>query len=143
MKNNMIPFYISTDKSKLDLDVIEDYLNNHSYWARGRSRHTIEKSIRHSLCFGVYTEGHQQVGFARVVSDFAVFAWVMDVFILEGYRKKGLGKLLMQEIVGYPELQGLHRWGLGTNDAHGLYEKFGFRIVAHPERMMEKTDSPR
>jgi GNAT superfamily N-acetyltransferase len=140
----MIPeFYISTDKSKLDLNVIEDYLTNHSYWAKGRSLSTIEKSIANSLCFGVYTDKYQQVGFARVVSDFAVFAWILDVFILESYRKKGLGKLLMQEIVNYPELQGLQRWGLGTNDAHGLYEKFGFKIMAHPDHMMEKTDSPR
>jgi len=139
MKNNMMrEFYVSTDKSKLDLNVIEDYLSKHSYWAKGRSRATIEKSIRNSLCFGVYTDKHQQVGFARVVSDFAVFAWIMDVFVLEAYRKNGLSKLLMQEIIDHAELQGLQRWGLATQDAHGLYEQFGFRIVAHPEHMMEK-----
>ena len=136
------PFYISTDKSKLDLDIIEGYLANHSYWAKGRSRNTIEKSIRNSLCFAVYTAEDKQVGFARVVSDFAVFAFILDVFILDEYQRQGLGKLLMQGIIDHPELQGLQRWGLGTLDAHGLYEKFGFRIAAHPERMMEIINPP-
>jgi N-acetylglutamate synthase-like GNAT family acetyltransferase len=135
-------FYVSTDKAKLDLDVVVDYLSNHSYWAIGRSRNTIEKSIVNSLCFGVYTHKHQQVGFARVVSDFAVFAWIMDVFVPEGYRKKGLSKWLLQEITSHAELQGLQRWGLATRDAHGLYKQYGFTRVAHPEHMMEKTGLP-
>ena len=140
----MIPgFYISTDKSKLDLNVIEDYLSNHSYWAKGRSRNTIERSIANSLCFGVYSAEHKQVGFARVVSDLAVFAFILDVFILDRYQRQGLGKLLMQGIIDHPELQGMQRWGLGTLDAHGLYEKFGFRIAAHPERVMEIINPPR
>ncbi len=103
---------------------------------------TIQKSIQNSLCFGVYTHDNMQVGFARVVSDFAVYAWIMDLFILEDYRKKGLSKLLMSEIMAYPDLQGLQRWGLVTNDAHGLYEKYGFRIIAKPENMMELTFKP-
>src|SRR5688500_10111026 len=114
-------FYISTDKTKLNLDLIVDFLHNKSYWARTRSRATIEKSIAHSFCFGLFDEKDQQVGFARVITDFGVFAWLLDVFILEEYRGKGLGKLLVQEILSHPDLQGLRRWGLGTNDAHGLY----------------------
>jgi N-acetylglutamate synthase-like GNAT family acetyltransferase len=135
-------FYISTDKAKLDLNIIEDFLTNQSYWAKGRSRKTIIKAIQNSLCFGVFTRAGEQVGFARVVSDHAVFAWIMDVFILEGYRKNGLGKLLMEEIMNHAELQGLQRWGLATRDAHGLYEKSGFRKLEKPDHMMEKTTSP-
>lgn len=130
-------FYISTDKSQLDIDVIFDYLSNHSYWAQGRSRETIEKSIANSLCFGVYDDENKQVGFARIVSDLAVFAWLMDVFILPACQGKGLGKLLMAEIINHKDLQTVKRWGLGTKDAHGLYEQFGFSQLAKPENMME------
>jgi len=133
-------FYVSTDKLKLDSGVIEDFLFNRSYWAKGRSSQTVQKSIKNSLCFGVYTDKHKQVGFARVVSDFSVFAWIMDLFILEDFRKKGLSKLLMQEIIHHPDLQGLQRWGLGTKDAHGLYEQFGFSKLSDPETMMEKKN---
>ncbi|MCW3105881.1 MAG: GCN5-related N-acetyltransferase [Segetibacter sp.] len=134
MENN---FYISTDKSKLDVNLISDFLSNRSYWAKGRSKETIEKSINNSICFGVYNSMHEQVGFARVVTDFAVLAWLMDVFILEEYRGKGLGKMLMKEIMAFNELQGIKKWGLGTRDAHGLYEKFGFKSLSKPETMME------
>jgi len=120
-------FYISTDKSKLDLEIISDFLSNRSYWAKGRSKETIEKSIENSLCFGVYDLENRQVGFARVISDYAVFAWLLDVFILENQRGKGLGRLLMTEIINHKSLQGLKRCGLGTKDAHSLYEKFGFK----------------
>lgn len=137
MTNN---FFISTDKSKLDIAMIGDFLLNRSYWAKERSFEAIEKSVQNSLCFGVYTNGNVQVGFARVVTDYAVFAWIMDVFILEEYRKEGLGKLLMAEIMAHPELQSLQRWGLGTRDAHGLYKKFGFTSLSKPEIMMEKTN---
>lgn len=130
-------FYISTDKAKLDTVIIFDYLSNQSYWAKGRSMETIEKSIKNSLCFGVYNSVNNQVGFARVVSDYAVFAWLMDVFILPTYQGKGLGKLLMQEITTHQDLLPVKKWGLGTRDAHGLYEQFGFRPLAKPENMME------
>ena len=130
-------FYISTDKSKLDVDVIFDYLSNHSYWAKGRTKEAIDISIANSLCFGVYGPNNKQVGFARVVIDYAVFAWLMDVFILPSCQGKGLGKLLMCEIMSHKDLQALKRWGLGTNDAHGLYEKFGFKQLAKPQNMME------
>jgi GNAT superfamily N-acetyltransferase len=135
-------FYTSTDKSKLDIDMIEEYLSKRSYWAKGRSREKIVKSIENSMCFGVYTDAGQQVGFARVLSDFAVFAWIMDVFILEDFQKQGLGILLMKAIMEHPDLQGLERWGLGTKDAHGLYEKFGFRRLKTPETKMERTNLP-
>ncbi len=132
-------YFISTEILKLDIAVIADFLQNDSYWASSRSLSTIKKSIENSLCFGVYTNQGQQVGFARVVSDFAVFAWIMDLFILKSHRNNGLGKMLMKEIINHPNLQGLQRWGLGANDAHGVYEKFGFRIIANPDLMMEKV----
>lgn len=138
----MADFYTSTDKSKLDIDLIEEYLSKRSYWAKGRSREKIERSISHTLCFGVYDASDRQVGFARVLSDFAVFAWIMDVFILEEYRGRGLGKLLMKAIMEHPALQDLERWGLGTKDAHGLYAQFGFRPLRTPETKMEKTNLP-
>lgn len=135
-------FYINTDKASLNRDTIYDFLSNRSYWAKGRSRDTFERSMQNSLCFGVYGTQGNQVGFARVVSDFAVYAWIMDVFILEEYRGRGLGKLLMREIMAHKDLQGLQRWGLGTRDAHALYEKFGFRALARPEIMMEIVNRP-
>lgn len=135
-------FFISTDKSKLDIETIKDFLNNRSYWAKGRSIETIKKSIDNSLCFGVYTNEERLIGFARVVSDYAVYAWIMDVFIIEEYRRKGLGKLLMKTIMNYSDLQGLQRWGLATDDAHGLYKKFGFKPLSKPELMMEITNKP-
>lgn len=102
---------------------------------------TVERSLQNSLCFGAYSD-EKQVGFARVVSDFAVFAWVMDLFVVEDFRSKGIGKLIMQEIMNHPELQGLQRWGLGTRDAHTLYKQFGFTSLARPEIMMEKVNKP-
>ncbi len=131
-------YYVSTDKAKLNLEVIVDFLQHKSYWAKTRSRATIEKSIENSLCFGLYNPEKRQVGFARVITDFGVFAWLLDVFILEEFRGKGLGKKLMQEILAYPDLQEVKRWGLGTQDAHELYKKFGFTALSHPETMMEK-----
>lgn len=131
-------FYISTDKSLLDINLIYHYLSLESYWATGRSKETIKKSIHHSLCFGIYDNTHKQLGFARVVSDYAVFAWLMDVFVLDDYQGKGLGKQLINAIVNHQDLQGLKRWGLGTKDAHGLYEKFGFKSLSEPDKMMER-----
>ena len=128
--------------------MIAEFLSKRSYWAKGRSREKIVKSIANSMCFAVYTAEGKQVGFARVLSDYAVFAWIMDVFILEEFRKQGLGVLLMKAIMEHPDLQGLERWGLGTKDAHGrrekfIYtEKFGFRRLKTPETKMEKTNLP-
>lgn len=131
-------FYVSTDKTKLDIDLIVNFLNNKSYWAKNRSKATIEKSIMNSVCFGVFDQEDRQVGFARVITDFAVFAWILDVFILQEYQSKGLGKFLMQEIISHNDLNGISRWGLGTKDAHGLYQKFGFKSLSNPKDMMEK-----
>ncbi len=129
-------FYISTDKSLLDTALIHKYLSEDSYWAKGRSIETVKISIENAICFGVFNE-QQQVGFARVVSDCAIFAWILDVFILPDFQRNGLGKKLMSEIMSYPDLQGLSRWGLGTADAHGLYQQFGFTPIAVPHRLME------
>jgi len=131
--------FISTDKSLLDIEMILDFLLHRSYWAQKRTQEMIEKSIKNSLCFGLYTEKGKQIGFARVTSDFAVFAWLMDVFILEEYRGQGLGKLLMQEILSHPDLKDVAKWGLATQDAHTLYSKFGFTQLAYPDRMMERS----
>jgi len=120
-------FLISTDRSKLDVDVIHGFLSR-SYWALGIPRETVERSIENSLCFGVY-DNSSQIGFARVISDFATYAYVADVFILEPYRERGLGKELMASIMAHPDLQGLRRWSLGTRDAQGLYAQFGFKPV--------------
>ncbi len=132
-------FIISDDTSCLDLDVICDFLSR-SYWADKRSRRVIEKSIQHSLNFGVY-DGGRQIGFSRVVTDFSVFAYLCDVFIHEDYRGHSLGKWMMECIMSHPDLQGLRRWCLVTRDAHGLYSQFGFSELDGPSRWMEKFDS--
>jgi N-acetylglutamate synthase-like GNAT family acetyltransferase len=122
-------FLISTDRSKLDVDVIHRFLAR-SYWAEGIPRQTVMRSIENSLCFGIY-DNARQIGFARVISDYATYAYVADVFILEPYRERGLGKELMASIMAHPDLQGLRRWSLGTRDAHGLYAQFGFKPVVN------------
>ena len=132
-------FIISDDASRLDLDVVCDFLSR-SYWADKRSRRVIEKSIQHSLNFGVY-DGGRQIGFSRVVTDFSVFAYLCDVFIHEDYRGHSLGKWMMECIMSHPDLQGLRRWCLVTRDAHGLYSQFGFSELDGPSRWMEKFDS--
>ena len=134
-------FLISTDRSKLDVDVIHRFLAR-SYWAEGIPRETVMRSIENSLCFGVY-DNARQIGFARVISDFATYAYVADVFILGPYRGRGLGKELMASIMAHPDLQGLRRWSLGTRDAHGLYAQFGFKPVVNTRArtVMEIVDS--
>ena len=127
---------ISTDKTKLNIDLIHEYLSQESYWAIGRDIEVVKQSIDNSLCFGLYLD-NKQIGFARVVSDYAVFAWIMDVFILKDYRGHGYGKKLMNSIMTHEKLQNLQRWGLGTDDAHGLYEQFGFKPLSKPKNMME------
>lgn len=128
----------SRDKERLDAAMIHDFLINESYWAQTRTFEQTKTAIENSICFGVY-DGEKQIGFARVVSDKATFAYVGDVFIIEEYRGCGLSKRLMQEIVSHPELQGLRRWLLATRDAHGLYEQFDFAELKFPERWMERT----
>src|ERR1017187_4529575 len=132
-------FLISTDPNRLDLDVIYEFLTN-CYWSKGIPREVVVGSIEHSLCFGVYDGNGAQVGFARVVSDFATVAYLGDVFILETHRGRGLSKWLMESITQHPALQGLRRWILLTRDAHELYKKFGFTPVKAPERYMERHD---
>ena len=127
-------FRISTDKSKLEIKVIHDFLSR-SYWSENIPVETVQKSIEGSLCFGVY-ENSRQIGFARMITDKATFAYLADVFIIENYRGQGLAKWLMNEIMNYPELQGLRRWLLATKDAHGLYLKSGFLPLDKPERIM-------
>jgi len=150
MEHRQGDFVISTDPSRLDLDVIHNFLT-HCYWAQGIPREVVARSIEHSLCFGIYDEssekltllpnagrsGALQVGFARVVSDFATIAYVGDVFVLESYRGRGLSKWMMECIMEHPALQGLRRWILLTRDAHGLYQQFGFTPLKSAERYME------
>jgi|ERR1035438_5661707 GNAT superfamily N-acetyltransferase len=129
-------FLISTSRERLNLEVIHGFLTN-CYWAKGISREIVARSIEHSLCFGIYENVGAQVGFARVVTDFATVAYLGDVFVLESHRGLGLSKWLMDCIVRYPELGNLRRWILLTRDAHGLYSQFGFTPVKAPERYME------
>ena len=128
-------FEISTDPVRIDLATVHKFLTN-SYWAKGIPLETVQRSIANSLGFGVYHAG-RQVGFARVISDRATFAYLADVFILEDYRGRGLSQWLMECIVGHPDLQGLRRWMLATQDAHGLYQRYGFIPIKSPERWME------
>ncbi len=130
-------YSISCDPTRLNLDVIHGYLQQ-SYWSPGIPREIVARAIKHSLCFGVY-HGTEQIGFARVVTDQATFAYLADVFILDVHRKQGLSKRLMSEILAHPDLQGLRRFMLATLDAHGLYAQYGFKAVALPDRLMEKT----
>lgn len=130
---------ISTDQARLDLNLIHDFLTNSSYWAVGRSFETVKRSIENSLSFGLY-ESEKQIGFARIVTDYATFAWVADVFILEEARGRGLGTWLMEVILSHPELQGFRRWSLATKDAHEIYRRFGFSELKRPERWMERRD---
>lgn len=132
-------FLISTDKLRLDLEVIHDFLSNQSYWAQGRDLEVIKRGIENSLNFGIY-QGARQIGFARVVTDYATFAWLADVFVLEVYRGQGLGKWLIDVILSHPRLQGFRRWALATKDAHELYRNFGFDELRRPERWMERPD---
>jgi len=132
-------YEISTDRSRLDIDLIHNYLSNESYWASGRSREVVERSIENSLPFGIYKDG-AQVGFARIVTDYATFAWVADVFVLPAHRSRGLSKWLMEVILAHPRLQGFRRWVLSTKDAHELYERYGFIKLHRPERWMERPD---
>ena len=129
-------FLISTDPARLDVDAICDFLTR-AYWAKSRPRERTERALANSLVFGVY-DGSRQIGLARVVTDYSIFAYLCDVFIHEDYRAHGLGKWLMQTIMEHPDLQGLRRWTLATNDAHGLYRQFGFAALVEPQKWMER-----
>ena len=127
---------ISDDKTLLDRTLIHRFLSERSYWAQNVPREIVDRSIEHSLCFGVY-RNDSQIGFARVVTDCATFGWLADVFVIESERKQGVGKKLVAAILSHPGLQQLRRFMLGTRDAFGLYSRFGFKPLAYPERFME------
>jgi len=129
-------FLISTDAARLDIDAIHAYLSS-SYWATGIPRAVVERAVAGSLCFGLF-HGPRQIGFARVISDRATFAYLADVYVLDAYRGHGLGAWLIETVIAHPDLQGLRRFVLVTRDAHGLYEKFGFTSLAKPGNYMEK-----
>ena len=133
------PYTISTDPSRLDLDVIHDFLANEAYWSPGVAREVVLRSLENSLCFGVY-QGDEQVGLARVISDFATFAYIADVFIRAGHRGHGLGKWLVETMLAHPDLQGLRKWTLDTRDAHGLYANFGFTEVPAGTHMVYRPE---
>jgi len=129
-------FLISTDKARIDLAFVHDFLSNSSYWAKNIPLEVVKASIENSVCFGIYEED-QQVGFARVITDKATIAYLGDVFVAETYRGRGLSKWLMASILAHPELQGFRRWLLATADAHTLYAQFGFTPLARPARWLE------
>lgn len=128
---------ISTDKAELDIGLVHRVLSEQTYWAKGIPLAVVETSIEHSLCFGGYL-GNKQVAFARVISDYATFANLVDVFVLDAYRGRGYGKRLMEAVFAHPQLQGLRRFMLATSDAHGLYGQFGFAAPRFPETLMER-----
>lgn len=129
-------YCISTDRSKLDVDAIHNFLSTQSYWCQNIPFEKVKKSIDNSLNFGLYYKD-QQIGFARIVSDFSTMAYLGDVYVIPEHRGKGLSKWMMQVIMSHPELQGLRRWMLLTADAHGLYKQFGWKEIANPDRYME------
>jgi GNAT superfamily N-acetyltransferase len=130
-------YLISTDNQRLDVELIHHFLSTSSYWAEGRPLEIVQRSLEHSLNFGVYSED-QQVGFARLVTDYATFAYLADVFILEAFRGRGLATWLVEVIAAHPDLQELQYWSLLTRDAHDLYRKVGFIAPLYPDRVMER-----
>ena len=140
-----MPYEISTDPSRLDRALIHRFLSEEAYWAKGRPREIVDRAIDHSIPFGAYDGGGEQVGFARVVTDRCTFAWIADVFVMAEHRGNGLGKQLIEAILAHPELRTMGRWLLGTADAHGLYSQFGFVPLERVERFMARErpiDSP-
>jgi GNAT superfamily N-acetyltransferase len=132
-------YVISTDPDRLDLDVIHHWISKESYWAKGRSHETVVASVQASLNFGAYAPTGEMVGAARVVTDYATFGWLCDVFVLDEHRDRGLGKALVAAVVEHPRLADLQRIILATGDAHDLYSPYGFDLMANPERWMERN----
>ena len=133
-------YTISTDRARLDVEAVHEFLSTKSYWARGRDFETVRRAVENSLPFGVYLEG-RQIGFARVVTDYATFAWLAHVYVLDEFRGEGLGKWLVEVVLSHPELQNLRRWILGTRDAHELYRRFGFTKIEQPQFYMHKLEA--
>ena len=120
----------------MDVEAIHDFISQ-TYWAKGIPLETLQRAIKSSLCFGLFTDQDQQVGFARMITDSATFAYLADVYVIDQHRGKGLSKWMMQEIMSHPQMQGLRRIALATMDAHELYRKYGFTELANPETFME------
>jgi GNAT superfamily N-acetyltransferase len=133
-------YVVSTNKDRLDYNFIHEFLSTSAYWAKDRSFEIVRKSLDNSLTFGLFA-GEKQIGLARVVTDYATFAWLADVFIIPEHRGLGLGQFLVESLVSHPELQGLRRWILATRDAHELYRKYGFSELAEPARWMERSNA--
>lgn len=141
-------YLISTDRARLDVALVHKFLSESSYWATGRPRAVVERSIEHSLAFGIYRgerppeeqQQQQQIGFGRVITDYATFAWIADVFVLDEFRGRGLGRWLSEVMIAHPDLQGFRRWALATKDAHELYRRVGFQELQHAARWMERHD---
>ncbi len=129
-------YLISTDPGRLNIPLIHDFISNQSYWGQGRKIETVQRALNNSLNFGLYKHD-EQIGFARVVTDYCTFAWLADVFVVEGHRGTGLSKWLMEVIISHSQLVNMRRWVLATKDAHGLYAQFGFEPLSQPERWME------
>lgn len=136
----MDAFRISTNKDELDIALIHRFLSEESYWKKGVSFETVHRSLMHSMCFGGFI-GKQQIAFGRVITDHADFGYIRDIFVLREHRGKGYGKLIVQEMLSHPELQGVN-FMLGTEDAHSLYQQYGFTAVPNPERLMRRLASP-
>jgi GNAT superfamily N-acetyltransferase len=133
-------YLLSDDRSRLNVDVIHRYLAEESYWARGATREIVECAVENSLCIGAYANTGEQIGLIRAVTDYATFAWVCDVFVLDAHRRRGLAKAMVKAMLAHPRLSSLRRFTLGTRDAHGLYAQFGFTPLAAPERWMERVN---
>ncbi len=129
-------FYISDDKSHLDVESIHNYLSEESYWSKGIPLKTVQDSIENSLCVGVFNN-NKTIGFARIISDFATYAYLCDVFVLREFQGKGISKKLMSFVMQHPKLKGLRRWSLMTKDAHGVYAQFGWKQMSSPDNAME------
>ena len=138
----MAAYEVSTDRGRLDVDLIHRFLSEDSYWARGVPREVVERSLENSLCFGVYADG-SQVAFARAVTDRSTFAWLADVFVVEEHRGQGVGELLVRAVLSHPELQTLRRWLLATADAQGLYRRLGFEDSPEARFMMRESEAAR
>lgn len=135
-------YTISTDRSRLDVDAIHRFLTEDAYWSPGIARDVVERAIANSLCFGLHAPDGSLAGFARVVGDRATFAYLADVFVLPAHRGRGLGKWLVETVLAHPDVRGMSRIRLVTDDAQGLYARFGFEPIGHPERHMERRNPP-